>query len=168
VAVAAAVPALWIAPDWIGSGDPFHASRVASSIEPSGAQPALAALVRAVGITPAPLALGALAGFALARRAHDRRVVELSVLAAGWVALLVGLMFAGYPGLGRFFVLPAALICVLGAVGAVRAVRLVAAGRRRAARVRVTGLDLDPATRAGTWRLLLPDRTGCRAANRAA
>jgi hypothetical protein len=133
VAVAAAVPALWIVPDWIGSGVPFHASRVASSIEPSGAGPALDALGRAVGIIAAPLTLGAVAGFAIARRTHDRRVVELSALAVGWAVLLLVLMVAGYPALGRFFVLPSALICVLGAVGAVRAIRSVAAGRRRLA-----------------------------------
>jgi hypothetical protein len=66
LAVAAAVPVLWIVPDWIGSGEPFHASRVATSIQPSGGQSALAALTRAAGITPPPLTLGALAGFALA------------------------------------------------------------------------------------------------------
>jgi hypothetical protein len=144
VAVAAAVPALWIVPDWLGSGDPFHASRVASSIEPSGVQPTLAALGRAVGITPAPLAFGAVAGFAIARRAHDRRVVELSALAAGWVVLLLGLMVAGYPALGRFFVLPASLACVLGAVGVVRCVRLVAAEQRRLAVAALVALAALP------------------------
>jgi hypothetical protein len=123
--VAVAVPALWLGPDWIGSGDPFHGSKVADAVEPQGGHAALVALWHGLGITPAPLTLGAIAGFVIAYRAGDRRVVELSLLALGLAALMLGLMLAGYPAEQRFFVLPQALICVVGSVGVVRVVELV-------------------------------------------
>jgi len=126
-----AVPCLWLVPDWIGSGDPLHAGQVAGSLDPHGLRAALAALGEGMAITPVPLSLTAVAGVAIAWRHGDRRVVELSGLAAAWAGLLLALMAAGYPSSGRFFVLPAALVCVLGAGGAVRAVRVT--GRTRLA-----------------------------------
>jgi hypothetical protein len=60
----------------------------------------------------------------VAYRMGDRRVLELSAVAVGWAGLLFAMMLAGYPASARFFVLPASLVCVLGAVGAVRVVEL--------------------------------------------
>ncbi len=128
-AVALLVPSLWLVPDWVGSGDPLHAGHVAGAVDRHGA---LAALGGGMAIAPAPLSLAAVAGFAIARRRGDRRVVELSALAAAWAALLLALMLVGYPASGRFFVLPASLVCVLGAGGAVQAAR-VSSGRTRVA-----------------------------------
>jgi len=92
-------------------------------VAPHGLHAALTALGDAASITPTPLSLAAIAGFAIAYRIGDRRVTELSALAAAWSALLIVLLLAGYPVVARFYVLPAALVCVLGAAGAVRAVR---------------------------------------------
>lgn len=140
VAAAVLVPALWLVPDLIGSGDPFHAGQVSAAVEPHGLHATLVALADGISITPIPLSLAALAGFAIAWRRGDRRVVELSGLAVAWAGLLVGLMVAGYPATGRFFVLPAALVCVLGADGAVQAARLTAASGRRAQVVTLAAL----------------------------
>jgi hypothetical protein len=132
-AAAVAVPALWVVPDWIGSGNALHGSHVASAVEAHGPAATLHAAGRGLAIAPVPLSLGAVAGFAIARRAGDRRTLDLSMVAAAWALLLVGLMAAGYPASGRFFVLPAALVCVLGAAGTVRAIELT--GSRRLAAV---------------------------------
>jgi hypothetical protein len=129
---AVAVPALWLVPDWIGAGDPFHANKVANAVEPHGAHATLVALRGALRITPIPLSIAAIAGFVIAYRAGDRRVVGLSLVALGLTGLMVGLMFAGYSAEERFYVLPAALVCVLGAVGAVRVVELFASTPARA------------------------------------
>jgi hypothetical protein len=129
IATAVVVPALWVIPDWIGSGDPFHGGDVAGALDPHGLRATLVALGEGMAIAPIPLSLAAVAGFAIAWRRGDGRVVELSGLAVAWAGLLVALMAAGYPASGRFFVLPASLVCVLGAAGAVEAARV--AGRRR-------------------------------------
>ena len=136
-ALAIAMPALWIVPDWIGSGDPFHAGKVSNAVEPNGLHAAFVALTGAATIAPLPLSLTALAGLVIARRLDDRATLGLAAVALGWAGLLLGLMMAGYPATPRFFVLPAALVCVLGAVGAVRVVKLTATENRR---VRVAAL----------------------------
>ncbi|MFL5866120.1 MAG: hypothetical protein ACJ766_03370, partial [Thermoleophilaceae bacterium] len=141
---AIAVPALWLGPDWIGSGDPFHGSKVADAVEPQGIHPALVAAFGGIGITPAPLSLGAVAGFAIAYRAGDRRVVGLSLVALGLAGIMLGLMLAGYPAEERFYVLPEALICVLGAGGIVRVVELAAANAARVGIAAVMALAALP------------------------
>jgi len=142
--LALAVPALWIVPDWLGSGDPFHAGKVSSAVEPNGVQPALTAFAAAVQIPPFPLSLAAIAGLVVALRASERRVVDLSLVAAGWALLILGLMLAGYPASARFFVLPASLICVLGAVGAVRVAELAASRAARASAASLVALAVLP------------------------
>jgi hypothetical protein len=111
--LAIALPALWLLPDWLGSGDPFGAGRKASS-EPHWSlsvrdQPWLAALQRTHRIAGLPLELGALvaAGFALVRR--DRTVLALFAVAVAWVALVVAMTEAGFSGSARYFV-PAVVI----------------------------------------------------------
>jgi hypothetical protein len=128
--------ALWIVPDWIGSGDPFHASHVAAEVVPTGGGATLRALTEAIVIVPLPLSLTAVAGTVLAIRRRDARVVSVAAVVGAWAGLLTVLMALGYPALARFFVLPAGLWCVVGAVGAAwgleaargRPSRLAAAG----------------------------------------
>jgi hypothetical protein len=80
----------------------------------------------------------------IAYRAGDRQVVQLSVVAIGIAALMLGLMLAGYPSEQRFYVLPQALICVLGAVGAVRVVELVGSRPARVGAAAVMALAALP------------------------
>ena len=117
VAVLAVAPALWVIPDWIGSGELFHASEVSKVVVPPHMD---TALVEAALVAPLPWSLAAVAGVAIALRSRDRPVLVLSGLLAGWVVLLVAMMAAGYPPSPRFFVIPAALVVLLGAVGVVR------------------------------------------------
>ena len=119
----AAVPALWLVPDWIGAGDPFYGSRLSRHLLESGGDP----LSQALYTAPVPLSLAAIGGTALAAWRGDRGFLEVAGLAAIWFALLGLMMAGGYPSYPRFFNLPAALLCVVGAAGAVR---LVEAPRR--------------------------------------
>jgi hypothetical protein len=118
-AVLAGVAALWAVPDWIGSGDPLHAEHVSRAAEASGPAAALDALRHGASILPWPLLLTGLAGAAIAVRRRDEHVLWIAVAALAWAAAEAVLMFAGYPALGRFFMLPAALWCLVAAAGVV-------------------------------------------------
>jgi hypothetical protein len=131
-AVLVAVPALWLVPDWIGSGDPFHAGKASRAIAPTGSRATLEALGEAALIDPLPLSVTAVGGTVLALHLGDRRIVGIAAAVLVWTALLAALMLAGYPASSRFFVLPTALLSVLGAAGAVR---VVEAAHNRHARI---------------------------------
>ncbi len=111
--LAVALAALWLVPDWLGSGDPFGAGRKASSEPPWSLsvreQPWLAALRRTHRIAGLPLELGALAAAAFAVYRRDRRVLVLFGIAVSWVALVVAMTEAGFSGSTRYFV-PAVVI----------------------------------------------------------
>jgi hypothetical protein len=132
-AVLVVVPLLWIAPEWLGSGDPFSGESQARS-QPAWSlslaeHPWLRALIRAhrhTGPLVELLALAAVAGAALRRRGA---VPLLAAAALAEVALFMAMTQVGFSGNPRY-VLPAlALIAVLAGVGAGEAVR---AGRRLA------------------------------------
>jgi hypothetical protein len=125
-----AVPLLWLVPDWLGSGDPFHASKVSRLVVPTGTAAALAAVGQAALMAPLPLTITGVLGSVLAMRRGDRRLVAICAVVAVWAALLATLWFGGYPADGRFFILPASLLCVVGAAGAELIVRSVAPSRR--------------------------------------
>jgi hypothetical protein len=131
VAGAAGVAALWVVPDWIGSGDPLHASHVARVVVPTGTAATLTALREAALILPWPVSLAAAAGIAVALRRGDPGVAWLGAVAGAWAALLAVMMFLGYPASSRFFALPAGLWCVAGAVGVMRVLEAAPSRRRR-------------------------------------
>ncbi|HXD58727.1 MAG TPA: hypothetical protein VN606_12445 [Thermoleophilaceae bacterium] len=118
-AVAIGSPLLWILPDWWGSGQLFHASRVAGvNLSADGANPGLHVVRAGLGLISLPLELLAVAGLALAVRRRDRRVLLLGLGALAWILLLGVATEAHYPGAGRFLVPPVAIVCVLAGVGA--------------------------------------------------
>jgi hypothetical protein len=130
--------ALWIVPDWVGSGDllhTFHLARI--SAEPVTLQktssPALD-LLRGTGpIAPAPVWIGALCGLAFGWRARDRTVGALAFVVVAWAGFTVVATALGYPAVPRYLVVPVALCCVLAGIGAVAVVRLASGPRGRAA-----------------------------------
>jgi hypothetical protein len=129
-----AVVALWIVPDWIGSGDPMHASKVARLVVPTGYQASVNAVSGAARIVSLPLLACAAGAVVIAVRRRDWTILGMAGLALVWSALLAGMMFlADYPASIRFFALPTALLCVVGAVGAVQLVELLPARRLRPA-----------------------------------
>jgi hypothetical protein len=129
--------ALWIVPDWLGSGDllhTFHLARI--SAEPSRLQgtsdPALE-LLRGVGtIAPAPVWIGGLCGLAFGWRTRDRTVAALAFVAAAWALPAIAGTALGYPAVPRYLVVPVAICCVLAGIGAVAVVRLASGPRGRA------------------------------------
>ena len=137
------VPVLWFTPDWVTLGDPLHGSAVARASTEAKTpamidHPALEVMNRAFRLVPWPLHVLAAAAAGLALRRREWRVVALAGAALGWTALVSVMAVAGYPGLSRFLVPAAAVVCIVGSVGAIWIVRL--AGPR--SRVPVAGLLL--------------------------
>jgi hypothetical protein len=110
------VPALWLVPDWLGSGNAFHGGDVARTVARGDPLEALAA---AAVLTPPSFSLAAVAGSALAARRGGGPIPALTGGTLGWAGFLTLLMLAGYPASPRYFVLPAGLLCVLGGAGTV-------------------------------------------------
>jgi hypothetical protein len=130
--------ALWIVPDWLGSGDllhTFHLARI--SAEPRSLQgtgdPALELLRGAAGIEAAPVWIGALCGLAWGWRTRDRTVAALALVAAAWALPTVAGTAMGYPAVPRYLVVAAAIACVLAGIGLVAVTRLASRPRGRAA-----------------------------------
>ena len=107
VAVALAVPALWLAPELLladGGASPAQRARTDTG-DPLEALGWAALLPLAVAW---PLALAAL---------HDRRAQVLGAGALGLVAIVAAMTVAGFAGLPRFMAPAAALVGVLGGAG---------------------------------------------------
>jgi hypothetical protein len=113
VAVAVAVPTLWLLPDAVGSGDPLTGAGRARGAPSDPVE----ALGHSLGLVLAALWAGA--GWAVVS-ALQRRQPSVPILAVGavaWIALVVVMSAVGYAGLPRFAAPAAAVVCVLGAVG---------------------------------------------------
>ncbi|MGZ6709874.1 MAG: hypothetical protein ACXVFN_23405 [Solirubrobacteraceae bacterium] len=139
--VAAAVilpPALWLGLDWIGSGDPLHASSTATSATEGSAAnakvPALEVVRRAADAVIVPTLILAAVGVAFAARRRDRAVLSLAGLALGWIAVVAIMAEVGFTGTRRYLAAPAAALCVVAGVGLVW---LLDAVRERRARIAV-------------------------------
>jgi uncharacterized membrane protein YidH (DUF202 family) len=132
VAAAVAVPALWIVPEWIGSGDPFRSgarARIPNPGQPALADvPALASSSESARLLLWPLWIGvaALAAVAWRRwRTVGAKAVggiagALALVAAGfaWIALVAAMaQLGGFSGEPRYATPGAALIAIGGAVG---------------------------------------------------
>jgi len=130
--------ALWIVPDWIGSGDPlhtFHEARISG--EPHALQragtPWLGLLRGAGAIAPLPVWIGTVSALALWWRKRDRTVTALALVAAAWTLPTVIGTAVGYPAVPRYLFEPVAVCCVLAGIGLVALVRLARDPRARAA-----------------------------------
>jgi hypothetical protein len=119
VAVAIGVPALWLVPDLLGSGDALTGASRARSATGSPIPEGFESIGRSLdlvlwGLWPAAAyaALGA-------HRRGDSRVVAVGALALAWIGVVAAMAAFGYAGLPRFAAPAAALVCVLGAIGLV-------------------------------------------------
>lgn len=128
IGLAIALPALWLVPDWIGSGNPLGAPSKASSEPPWSLslrdQPWLAALGRA-DRTAGPLVEGGVAVaalFAVFRR--DARTLALLGFTIGWIALIAAMTEFGFSGSTRYFAPAMVAGCVLTGLAAAWTVRL--------------------------------------------
>ena len=128
-----AIPVGWFVPPWIGSGQPFLAASHAKDYNGHlGSDPFLEVLRRGADLQVLPLLILGLAavGFALYRRGRttrpgDRVILALAAGAGAWWVLVVGMTLDGYPGLERFFLPAAGVICVLGGAGVIELARLL-------------------------------------------
>lgn len=118
----AAQPIGWFVPPWISTGHPLLAATHAAEYNGHlGANWLATVLSRGETLQPVPsLALGLAAVALTLWRGRDRVVLGIAAAAAVWWVIVVGMTWDGYPGLQRFFLPAAALICVLAGLGLVR------------------------------------------------
>ena len=113
-ACAAAIPALWLVPEWLGSGDLLRSGARARTPNPgqpaTEAVPALAALREAATLVLWPLWIGAVACLLPAGR--RARPVLLAGLA--WIALVALMAQAGFSGEPRYSLPGGALVAIAG------------------------------------------------------
>jgi hypothetical protein len=123
--------ALWLVPEYLGSGDWLRAAERAREPNPGAAafaeSPFLEVFRRSEALLSLPVFAGALVATAIALLRRDR--VQLALAATATIlTIAVALMAeAGFAGNVRYVFLPAALVCVLAGAGWVQVVR--AAGR---------------------------------------
>lgn len=141
-ACAVAVPVLWFLPDLLASGDPLTGAGRAAEAD-GGTSRLVGATLDGLGLAPWAFLAGAAW---TARRGFERGEATTNVLAAGaglWFGTVLVLTLLGFPGLSRFFIPFAGIVCVLGAAGIVDlGARALAAGRRRSAALAALGLVL--------------------------
>jgi hypothetical protein len=117
----AAVLALWLIPEYIGSGNFFRAAdraRIPVAGSPAQASfPFLAVFTNAAKALIVPVYVGAVAAVALAVRRRDQTVLGLAAVATAFM-VCVGLgAEAGFTGNQRYVIVPAGITAVLGGVG---------------------------------------------------
>jgi len=114
------IPLFWFGPPWVGSGQPLIAATHAKDYNGHlGSDPFLEVLRRGADLQVLPCLVFALLAVALAWRRRDRLILGLATGAAAWWVLVVAMTLDGYPGLERFYLPAAGVICVLGGVGVV-------------------------------------------------
>jgi hypothetical protein len=157
VAIAIAVPVLWIVPDLLGSGSALTGSERARDVNGSFFGEAGEAVARAFNLPLAALWIGVVIAVASARRHAETAIVVLAAGALAWIAIVAVLAGAGYAGIPRFASPAAAVACVLGGVGIVRllaaidGMRAIDRRRRHAivlATILLTGFAVQSAFRA--------------------
>ncbi len=118
----ASIPVFWFGPPWIGSGQPFLAAVHAQEYNGHlGSSPVITAIKRAIDLQVTPVLIAAAVAVVWTWvRERDRTQLALFAGALVWIAIVVGMVVDGYPGLERFFLPAAAVFCVLAGVGVAR------------------------------------------------
>jgi len=120
-------PVVWFVPPWIGSGHPLLAAEHAEDYNGNlGPHPFIAVNSRGVHDQVLPILAFGIVGVLIGWLKDKRKLVL--VLGLGvilYYAVVVVETMKGYPGLERFFLPDASLICVLGGSGMVRIAQLV-------------------------------------------
>ena len=133
-----AILALWMVPEYIGSGSLLRAATRArlpvEGMPGDAAFPFLAVFTNAVPVVWWPLYAAGVFAVALAWRARGRDPQARLLLGLAVMATVVMVLVAvlsqtvGFTGNSRYLTVPIAIVCVLGGIGLVRAFRL---GRER-------------------------------------
>jgi hypothetical protein len=129
-ALVLAVPALWLVPEWLGSGDVLRSgarARIPNPGQPALADvPALASLWEAISLPLWPLWIGV--AFLAAAPRRNRAALAPAAVGALWIALVAVMAQAGFSGEPRYALPGAALVASSGAIGLAALARAV--GRR--------------------------------------
>lgn len=127
------LPFMWFVPPGIGSGDPFLAATHAAKYNGHlGSDPFRTVVGRGIDLQILPALIAAVAAVGLGWwRDRDQRLAAIAAGIVAWWVVVVAMTLDGYPGLERFFLPAAALICVLGGVGITRLARLAGELRPR-------------------------------------
>jgi hypothetical protein len=131
------VVALWLLPEWWGSGDLLRAAHRAKDVNPGAPtyadNPAREVLNDAGLMLTGPLMAGLAAVAVMVMVRRDKAVAGLIALAICWLGLVAYMTSDGFSGNQRYLIAPVALLIVLGATGAGwavgQAVRLLGRGR---------------------------------------
>ena len=155
-------PIAWFVPPWIGSGDAFLAASHAAQYNGNlGPHPFIAVNSRGINDQVLPILAFAIAGVVIGYLRDRRRLVLVLGLAVIiYYAVVVVETMKGYPGLERFFLPDASLICVLGGYGMVRVAQL-AGELVPGSALPATGRRSPPWRRSRCWR-----RRRCRSSRR--
>lgn len=148
----ASFPIAWFVPPWIGSGDAFLAASHAAEYNGNlGPHPFIAVNSRGINDQVLPILAFAIAGVVIGWL-KDRRglVLGLGLGVVLYYVVVVAETMKGYPGLERFFLPAASLICVLGGYGMVRLAQLA----RELVAARVTTHNAGAVAAAATFVVL--------------
>jgi hypothetical protein len=125
VAALVLVPLCWFGGDWWGSGDPLHGATAAQVVAGDALERWRAAVTAVAEMAVVPVWAGAAVAVAVAARRRRAAPVVIAAGSAVWCATVVGMsVVLGYAAISRFLLPAAAVLCVLGGVGAVEAVRI--------------------------------------------
>lgn len=116
------VLALWLLPEWWGSGDLLRAAHRAKDVN-AGAptyadNPAKAVLEDAGDMITGPLMVGLVAVALLVMVERAKAAAWLIVMAIAWLGLVAYMTSDGFSGNQRYLIAPVALLIVLGGAGA--------------------------------------------------
>jgi hypothetical protein len=127
----AAVLALWVLPEWWGSGDLLRAAHRAKDVNagaPTFADSPVIALLEDAGMMlTIPLWVGLAAAGVLAAVLRRRATLGLALLGLAWLALVAYMTKDGFSGNQRYLIVPICLFIVLAGAGIGQLLSLVAA-----------------------------------------
>src|SRR6185503_16793262 len=115
------VVALWLLPEWWGSGDLLRAAHRAKDVNPGAPtyadNPAREVLNDAGLMLTGPLMAGLACVAVMVMVRRDRAVAGLIVLAIAWLGLVAYMTSDGFSGNQRYLIAPVALLIVLAGAG---------------------------------------------------
>jgi hypothetical protein len=134
------VVALWLLPEWWGSGDLLRAAHRAKDVNPGAPtyadNPAREVLNDAGLMLTGPLKAGLLAAGVMVMVRRDRALAGLIVLAICWLGLVAYMTSDGFSGNQRYLIAPVSLLIVLAGAGTGWALeQLLALGARAVPRL---------------------------------
>jgi hypothetical protein len=122
IGAGAAVVALWLLPEWWGSGDLLRAMHRAKNVNPGAPtyadNPAVETLRHAGAMLTAPLLVGLGAGAVMLMTRRDKALAVLVAIGIAWLGLVAYMTQDGFSGNQRYLIAPVALFIVLGGAGA--------------------------------------------------